>query len=297
MIASFGILLTSLAVQSPVAEFRFPTEPIGPEVVSLGSTGVANRSDAEAALNPASLAGAHHLSLHRFDGYAGYNGFVLAGGLQVAKPLTVGLAFRHFDYGKLVEDDLGPGTQDLDANEQAFTLMAAASLPPRIRVGAAVSHLMADYFGSITSATVFSLGGIVSYAEQGRVGLAIRSIGGSASNADAGTRYAVPTRLRLGASQRFRVAREAFTVAFDTEVGLRRHASVDFHAGTEWRPLTPIAVRAGYESLANPDVAGDRDGRWSAGVAFQIGPAALGIAARFGGTEGGEELFLGLDAF
>lgn len=32
--------------------------------------------------------------------------------------------------GKLVEDDLGPGTQDLDANEQSFTLTAAASLLP-----------------------------------------------------------------------------------------------------------------------------------------------------------------------
>lgn len=164
-------------------------------------------------------------------------------------------------------------------------------------MGAAVSHLIADYFGSIASATVFSLGGIVSYAEQGRVGLAIRSIGGSATNADAGTRYVVPTRLRLGASQCFRVATEAFTVAADAEVGLRRHADPDFHLGTEWRPLTPLALRAGSESLANPDVAGERVGRWSAGVGFQIGPAALGIAARFGGAEGAEELFLGLDAF
>lgn len=297
MLASFAVLITMLATQSPVAEFRFPTEPIGPEAVALGSTGVASRSDAEAVLNPASLHGAHHLSLHRFDGYAGYNGFVAAGGLRVAKPLTVGVAFRHFDYGKLVEDDLGPGTEDLDANEQAFTLTTVASLPARIRVGAAVSHLIADYFGSITSATVFSLGGIVPYSQEGRVGLAIRSIGGSATNADAGTRYAVPTRLRLGASQRFRVARETFTVALDTEFGLRRHSVADLHVGAEWKPMSALALRGGYESLANPDVAGDRDGRWSAGTAFQIGPAALGIAVRFGGLEGGEELFVGLDAF
>jgi hypothetical protein len=217
--------------------------------------------------------------------------------MQVVGPVAVGLAFRHFDYGKLVEDDLGPGTQDLDASERAFTFTTAVRLPGRIRVGAAVSHLLADYFGSVTSATVFSLGGMFSYLKDGHVGVALRSIGNSATNADAGTHYNVPTRLRIGASQEFRVGREAFRVVSDTELGLRGHAAADLHLGAEWSPVTPMALRAGFESLANPDVADTRVARWSAGVAFHIGPAALGIAARFGGIEGGEELFLGVDAF
>jgi hypothetical protein len=297
MSITFALLLSGASIQAPAAEFRFPTEPIGPAVVALGSTGVASWSDADAALNPASLTGAHRLGLHRFDGYAGYNGFVVAGGTQAVGPVAVGLAFRHFDYGKLVEDDLGPGTEDLDASERAFTFTTAARLPGRLRVGAAVSHLVADYFGSVTSATVLSLGGMLSYMKHGHLGVALRSIGGSATNADAGTRYRVPTRLRIGASQQFRVGREAFTVASDTELRLRGHTTADFHLGAQWSPVPPMALRAGFESLANPDVADDRVARWSAGVAFQIGPASLGIAARFGGSEGGEELFLGLDAF
>ncbi len=298
MTITFALILASAWIQAPAAEFRFPTEPIGPAVVGLGSTGVASWSDAEATLNPASLTGAHRVSLHRFDGYAGYNGFVIAGGTEIVGPVAVGLAFRNFDYGKPVEDDLGPGTQDLDANERAFALTTAAQLPGRIRVGASVSHLLADYFGSVTSATVFSLGGMFSYVKHGQLGVALRSIGGAATSADAGTRYQVPTRLRIGASQQFRVGKEAFRVASDTEFRLRGHSGADLHLGGEWSPVAPMALRAGFESLANPDIADDRVARWSAGVAFQIGPAVLGVAARFGGTDGGgEQLFLGLDAF
>ena len=40
-----------------------------------------------------------------------------------------------------MEDDLGPGTQGLDANEQAFSFATSAVLPGRIRLGAAVSYL------------------------------------------------------------------------------------------------------------------------------------------------------------
>jgi hypothetical protein len=284
-------------IQAPVSELRFPTEPIGPAVVALGNSGVASSSDAEAALNPASLAGAHRLSLHRFEGYAGYNGIVLAGGLRISKPLTLGLALRHFDYGKLIEDDLGPGTQDLDAYEQAFTLTTAASLSGRLRLGAAVTHLGADYFGSVTSATVFSFGGIISYSRRGHLGVALRSLGGQATNDDAGTRYPVPTRVRLGAAQQIELAARPLTLAFDAEIRPRRRTDPTFHGGAKWKPVPPVTLRAGYESLVNLDVPGDRIGRWSAGVGVQIGPAVLGIAARFGGTEGGDELFLGLDAF
>lgn len=297
MSISSSALFAILIAQSPVAEFRFPTEPIGPEAVALGNTGVAASRDAEAALNPASLAGAPRLSLHRFDGYAGYNGFVLAGGFRPAKPLTLGLAFRHFDYGELIEDDLGPGTQELDANEQAYAFTAAAVLAPWVRVGAGVSYLAADYFGSVTSATVWSLGGIAQYARHGRIGLAFRSIGGSAKNDLGDAEYPVPTRLRVGASQRLRLAARPLTIAFDTELRMRRRTDPSLHAGVEWRALRVLALRAGYENLANPDVAGDRHGKWSAGLSAEVGAIALGLAARFGGGEGGEELFLGIDAF
>jgi hypothetical protein len=297
MVISLGVILILQTVQGPLSEFRFPTEPIAPAVVALGNAGVARPSDAEAALNPASLVGAHRLSLHRYDGFAGYNGFVLAGGIHLSKPLSVGLAFRHFDYGQLIEDDLGPGTQDLDASEQAFTLTSAASLARRVRVGAAVTYLSADYFGSVTSATVLSVGGIVSYARGGQLGVAFRSLGSDATNADAATRYPVPTRIRVGAIQEFTVARRPLTLAFDTEIRPKRRADPSFHSGAEWKPLPPLAVRAGYENLANSDVAGERIGRWSAGFGVQIGPAMLGLAARFGGREGSDELFVGLDAF
>ena len=87
MLTATVILLACVTLQEQAAEFRFPTEPIAPGVVSMGGAGLARAGDAEAALNPATLTGARHLSLHRFDGYAGYNGFVLAGALRLIEPL------------------------------------------------------------------------------------------------------------------------------------------------------------------------------------------------------------------
>ena len=149
----------------------------------------------------------------------------------------------------------------------------------------------------MTSATVFSVGGMLSYATEGRVGFAVRSLGSSATNRDLGTRYAVPTRVRVGAAQGFHLAGQRFRAALDAEFRVRQHAAADVHLGAEWDAMSMLAFRVGYESLANPDVAGRRDTRWSAGTGIDIGPTTLGIAARFGGLSGSQELFVGLDAF
>jgi hypothetical protein len=280
------------------SEFRFPTDPIAPQTVALGGAGVAASSDAEAALNPAALLNAPRVGIHRFDGYAGYNGFGVAGHLGLGSRLAVGLIFRHFDYGNLVEDELASGVGDLDAREETYAIGAAAQVSPGIRVGATLSHLSADYFGSVTSADVISLGTIVSYSSRGSVGLAVRTLGGDARNNDDPTaRYPVPSRVRAGISQGFELGGHDLKLLADGQVNLRGRALPELHVGAEWRPLSRLALRAGAESVVNPDVSDSRDTRFSAGLGIQIGPADLALSSRFGGIEGANELFIGIDAF
>jgi hypothetical protein len=279
-------------------EFRFPTDAIAPQTVAVGGAGVAESRDAEAVLNPASLLGVPRLGLHRFDGYAGYNGFGAAGHVRLGSRFAVGLSFRHFDYGTLIEDDLGPGVDNLDAREEAFALGAAAKITAGIWVGAMVSHLSADYFGSVTSANVASLGAIASYSRQGHFGMALRTLGREATNSDdADARYPVPSRLRLGVAQGMNFGAHYLKVLLDGEIDLRNQAGPSLHLGTEWRPLPRLALRAGLESAANPDVDGERDTRFSAGAGVRVGPVELALGSRFGGVEGANELFIGVDAF
>ena len=280
------------------SEFRFPLDPIAPQTVALGGAGVAESHDAEAALNPAALLGSPKVGVHRFDGFAGYNGFGAAGHVQVGPRFAMGLSFRHFDYGTLIEDDLAPGVEDLGAREEMFALGAAAKVSSSVWLGATASHLSANYFGSVTSANVFSVGALATYSRRGQVGLALRTLGADATNSDdPGVQYPVPSRLRLGISQGMNLGAHDVRVLLDGEIALSNQASTSFHAGTEWRPLPVLALRAGVETAANPDVDGEHDTRFSAGVGLSIGPAALALGARFGGVEGANELFIGVDAF
>lgn len=300
MVVVFAALLvvTTRGLLAQGTEFRFPTEPIAPQTVALGGAGVAESGDAEAVLNPASLLGSPKLGVHRFDGYAGYNGFGAAGHLRLGSRVALGLSFRHFDYGTLVEDNLGGGVDDLDAREEAYALGAAAKITAGIWVGATVAHLSADYFGSVTSANVASLGAIAAYARRGHLGLALRTLGRDATNSDdPGIRYPVPSRLRIGIAQGMNLGAHDLKLLLDGEIGLHHQTNLSLHGGAEWRPLPRLAIRAGLESAANPDVDGERDTRYSAGVGVRVGPADLALGARFGSVEGANELFIGVDAF
>lgn len=288
-------LTVLLLVQDP-AEFRFPLEPLSPPTAAMGNAGAALEQDAEANLNPAGLLGAPRLSLYRYEGYDDYDGFVVASHLVVAG-VAIGMGFRHFDYGTLIEDDLGGDLGDLTASEQAYSLKAATRIARGVSLGASVAHLSEDYFGSVTSATVASLGGLVAYSRRGAFGVALRNLGASATNRDFGTRYPLPTRLRAGLSHELPLGATTLLVASDVEVPLRDRVGADVHLGMDWTPIPFLHVRSGIESLANLDVPGERWTRWAAGVGVTIGRADLGLGARFGGADGPDELFFGVDAF
>jgi hypothetical protein len=289
--------LSPMPLQGSASEFRFPTEPIGPRTVALGGAGVASTFDAEASLNPAAAPGAHRASLHRFEGYAGYNGFVVAGAVQVVHRVTVGASLRHFDYGKIIEDDLGPGVDDLDVSENAYSLTVAYRVAAPLTVGVNLGHLTATYFGSTTVATPVSVGALFRVRDGTDVGLAVREVGPSAKNEFFATRYPLPSRVRLGVAQHLRPAGQRVTVLADAEMDLHARSNNSLQLGVEWNLYTGLALRTGYANLTNPDVEHARTGRWSAGAGINLGPAELGLAARFGGDAVGTELFFGLDAF
>lgn len=278
-----------------VTEFKFPLQPISPRAVAVGGAGAAPSRDAEAALNPAALRRAPHLSLRRFEGYAGYGGFLLAGNVDLFGELTAGVSIRRFAWDRLVEDDLGPGTADLDASELAVSAGASASLARSLDVGVSFAWLAADNFGVVTSAPSFSMGAIARYNRRGSLGVAIRTMGPAARTAGGGEHYPLPTRARAGLAQGFALRGSELTVFADVESRFKGRMDPSVHIGAELRPFSALALRGGYESVANPDVAGARDERWSTGVGIRVGPLDLGLAARFGGVPDGYETFIGLD--
>ena len=296
-----GLLLAASALlgalQQPVADFRFPSEPLAPRTIALGGAGVAQGYDAEAALNPATIVGSYRVSLHRFEGYAGYNGFVVAVATPLGRHVRLGLSGRHLDYGKVIEDDLGPGAAGLDVKEEAYAATLAVKLHRRVAVGLRISHEAGTYLSSTVGGTSASVGAVVSPSAGLAIGLGVRELGGPARGNLSGAEYALPTTLRIGAAQRFRLAAQDFTLLVDVERRVRGRTDRGAHIGGEWQIAPALALRAGYATVANPDVEGERLDRWSGGVGVNLGKVALGAGAQFGGAYSGTELFLGLDAF
>ena len=295
MVAGPLLWAATLAAQTTVGEFQFPTYPLGPQIVGLGGAGAALARDAESGLNPASLLQAPRLSLHHFRGYADYSGDLLAASLGLNGRAAIGFTLRHFGWKDVIQDDLGSGTGGLTAGHSEYSVTVAAAATSFLQVGTAVSRLVTDNIGVRIAATSFSAGAIVHYSGAGHVGVALRHAGGGATNADGSTRYPLPTRVRFGVAQGIRVLASPIMLAADAEVPPRTPHEWTISAGLEWLPSPAVALRAGHESSMNQNT-GLRETRWAAGIGLTLGRFDVGLATRFGGPPGAEELFVGVDA-
>lgn len=284
-----------LAAQGAVGEFQFPTYPIGPQTVALGGAGAALARDAQGGLNPASLLQAPRLSVHHFAGYADYSGDLLAASLGLHGRVAVGLTLRHFGWKDVIQDDLGSGASGLTAGNSEYTLTVAGAPTGFLQVGTAVSRLVTDNLGVRTATTSFSAGAIVRYSDAGHLGAALRHAGAGARNADGSARYPLPTRLRVGVAQGIRVGTAPLLLAADAEVPTRAPHGWTLNVGLEWRASPAVALRGGHESSVNQNTGG-RETRWAAGIGLTIGRFEVGLAKRFGGPPGADELFIGVDA-
>lgn len=295
-LAAVPLSLTATA-QGPAAEFRFPGSPIGPQTVALGGVAVALAADAETARNPAGLLAAPHLSVHHFEGFADYSGSVVAASLSLFNRAAIGVSVRRFGWDHVIEDDLGSGTAGLDVSETRLKLTVAALPAPALRVGVAISRMVADNLGSRTVATSLSLGAIVRYARGGTIGLVLQDAGAPAAATDVGATYPLPTRLRAGVAQRFELLNSAVVLALDLEQSPHGGSFTELAGGTSVELSRLLVLRAGYSNAENLDVGSGRTGRWSAGLGLVVGDLELGFAFRFGAPTGGYETFVGLDAF
>jgi len=290
-------LATVVFLQAPAGEFQFPTYPIGPQPAALGGGGSVLPLDAEASLNPATLAEAPRASLHHFEGYVGYGGTLLAGTLRLHGGHAFGVAVRRFAWDRVIEDDLGPGTADLEVSQTQVSITGAVTLRTHVRLGATVSRLIANNLGVITAGTSYSLGTLILYSALGRAGVALRNEGRGVLPEGGDVRYALPTRLRIGAAQGLSFAGRRLTLVTDFETRLRDSADPSVHFGLEYWILPVVALRSGYENAASVDSPGRREARISGGLGLRLKGLDLGLAARSGSTVLGYELFIGLDAF
>jgi hypothetical protein len=294
---SAPLLIISIALQAARAEFQFPTFPIGPHITALGRAGVALPSDAAADLNPASMLGAARLSLQRFEGYSGYAGTLLAGVITIHTRGALGVSARRFSWGNVIQDDLGPGTADLNADQTQVAVTAAISLGAHVVVGARVSQIEADNLGVITSGVTYSTGAIVRYASHGSLGFAIRDAGAPVNPPNGDISFPLPTRVRVGLFEAFHLRGQSFTIVADAESRRLGVQSPRLAGGIEWIVTPMLALRAGYETIPSPDVPNRREGHVSGGIGVRLHPFDLGLAVRSAGSSQGYELLLGLDAF
>jgi hypothetical protein len=280
----------SLPAQSTTRQLDFPTYPLGAGVVALGGAGTAGAHDAAGSLNPATLLVAPRLSIYHYEGFADYAGNHLAGSVTLWGRIAVGASVRRLGWDKVIEDDLGIPTDGLRTGDALYSGTVAVSPIRAVQVGAAVGRLVSDNLGVRISATSWSFGTLVTYAEHGRVGVAVLHAGAPARGVG-DERYALPTVVRTGLSHDIG---RAFTVVFDA--GLPTHATDAWsaHAGVEWRAPAFVVLRAGLESTRASDAV-ERDTRIASGLGLVFRPFAISLSTRFGGIAGSQELYVGLD--
>ncbi|MGH7752235.1 MAG: hypothetical protein ACREN5_05425 [Gemmatimonadales bacterium] len=288
-----ALLLTQRGIGGSTAEFLFPSDPLAPYAVALGNAGVALTTDGEANVNPAGIARTKGLSAYRYAGFSGLTGVAASGSVTVFNQFSLAITGRRFVFDEIVVDI--PGATELEASEEAFALIGAASLG-FVRVGGSVSRQFVNTFGSVTDATSLSVGVIAQPWRGGALGLAVRDLGGPARSPTGGE-YPLPTRVRAGAAQEIILLGRAITLAADVELRTERSGDPGASVGVEVPVAPAFRLRGGVESVPNGLGITGSDVRWSFGLGLRVGPLDLGVAARFGGLPEGHETFIGIDAF
>src|SRR5437660_6961888 len=195
------VLSVVLGLQVQAGAFQFPTRPLAPAAMALGGTGAVRAGDASASDNPATLLTAPRATVELYQGFAGYRAAVIAGDVALGDRLAVGIDVRRYGWDHLIEDDLGPDANGLDASQIAMSGSVALRVLRVMGVGLSASRMIVDNFGVRTEATAWSTGMVVRYGPAGAVGGAVRNLGSAARTKASDLGYPLPTRLRGGVAQ------------------------------------------------------------------------------------------------
>lgn len=288
------ILMMLSSAQGPgsVGEFQFPTQPISPQAIALGGTGVASATDA--ILNPALLFGVPRIALQGYQGFSGYKGVLVSGNLPLGRHLAFGVDLRRYGWDNLIQDSLGADVSGLDASQNEITITGAFQPIAAVAVGVAASRMAIGNFGVNTAGLGLAAGISVIYHRRGSFGLAVRNIGRPVSSPNSGVAYPMPTRWRVGAAQGFQWGDVGATGTIEIEGG-GRPPFESFHGGMEWNWRGLFKLRGGFETVPDFDTGVERSrGAWSFGVGVVVAHIELAIGTRTGGIPEGLETSLGL---
>jgi len=285
-----SVLLAQGSTQAPA--FDFPDSPLSPRVISMGGAGVAIQGDPEQSLNPGVRDSKFRASLAQFTGFGGYNGLALALGGPIGSRLSFGASVRHFDYGDIIEDDVGPGLDGLGASEDALGLqLAVVLLPNLLEVGVRSTHQSATYFDATVSANELEVGFATRPWKDTRFGVVLLNLGGPARGED-GQEFPLRRGWRAGGTWVKEAERLSVAVAADYEQ--RRMPDIGLiHAGAELGYRGIFFARTGIEQH-EVDLEGNTRVRWTVGSGIRLGRFGVSIAVRPSLLEGELERYIGL---
>ncbi|MBI4424134.1 MAG: PorV/PorQ family protein [Elusimicrobia bacterium] len=219
--------------------------PVGGRPAGLGSAYSSLATDSHAAVwNPAGLgnlsqAEASVMHLSYLEGMS-YESLGLAA--PVGKAHGVGGTLQYFRAGSLSATDASGGSAgDFGGYFLSASLGYGRRLLPGLSVGAAGRLITAQIAGVGASAFAADLGALARPASRLRLSAVVANLGSGLRFLDESD--PLPTQLRLGSAL---IVTRSVLVALEGVRAFRSDDSV--HAGVEWRPVEPLAVRAGYRS-------------------------------------------------
>lgn len=270
--------------------------PVGARTVGLGGAATATEADVEGSLwNPAALAGLPRSSLFAAGGSDFAATARVLGGVLAWKDLRVGLAYLHYDLGRIeARDGSNADIGTIEPDHSALILSAAWPVVDGLEVGASWKLLRlaagcsgaCEAFEDAGTGSAFDLGatGRVPGIDGVRAGLLLRNLGGGVGLAG-GPADPLPTRGRLGLELDLPVALSGtpgwaegdLTVLarLDLQETLTEFDDLDVHLGLElgWRRL--LYARGGYAASTE-----GRSGP-SLGIGLRWNRLALDLAHSF----------------
>lgn len=274
--ALFGILLLGASraawAEAGTAGADFLRIPVGARPAALGGAYDALADDAYApAFNPAGLGFADAPGLA--GTHLSYLDSVSYDSLSAAFPVRrqgrdqggFGASLQYFSPGKTSgADAAGRPTGDFSGYYYAGGVAYGRKVSERASLGAGIKSIGASIDGTSARAYAADLGAMVRVDERLTVSGVLANLGTNLKFME--TSDPLPRQFRLGAAARVCPA------LLVTGQGVYQDAGAGFNFGTEWRPVDPLAFRAGYQSEATRRLGG-------------MSGLTLGMGLRYAGLE------------
>jgi hypothetical protein len=219
--------------------------PVGARPAALGSAYSAFATDAYAPTwNPGALpevqnnqlAGQHLAYLESI--YYEYASFVH----PLSNGRTIGAAMQYLGSGDIPGTDLyGNPTGDFDAHYGAYALSYGQAFGSKLSLGISGKLISAKIDDVGAHAFAVDFGSLYKLNKDVTLAATLTNVGTKLKFIDQGD--SLPLQLHLGG-----LYKTAYKLDLAVEGVFRQTGLNSFHTGIEWRPVAPIALRAGYKT-------------------------------------------------